>query len=364
MFKTLLFWSFVVISGTALLLLMTPRPIDAISWSSSESLGYKGVFDENTDLLPLKTLSLGSDYGPEDIAINSRGELFSASASGYVLRYSAAENQMQRWVYTGGYPLGMRFDTSDNLIVADAVLGLLSISPEGIITVLTNSFSGSPLGFTDALTISDDGTIYFTDASTRFSVRDYQTPSLASHYDILESRPNGRVLRYLPQTRETQLVADDIQFANGIVITTDQSALLVNETGRYRVLKISLSEETFGQKTTLIEGLPGFPDNLSKGSDGLFWLGLVAPRSPLVDALSEWPSVRNAIALLPVWLQPKPMAYSHIVSFTSSGEIKKSYQDPLGSIPMTTGAVIEGNTLYVTSLTANVIGIRQLNYKP
>lgn len=37
-----------------------------------------------------------------------------------------------------------------------------------------------------------------------------------------------------------------------------------------------------GTLDTLIEGLPGFPDNINRGSDGSFWLALVIPDIPLV----------------------------------------------------------------------------------
>ena len=361
MLKSLLIGMVIAIGGSLATLILLPKPIASTSWEPSETLGYKGVLSPNSALLPLNTISLGVDRGPEDVAINQEGVLFSASSSGHILRYSLSDNRMQRWVYTGGHPLGMRFDSEQNLIVADATLGLLSVSPKGNISILTNRFKDEPLGFTDAVAIADDGTIYFTDASTRYSVRDYGSPSDTSHFDILESIPNGRVLRYSPVTGQTSLVADNIQFANGIVLTADQSSLLVNETGRYRVLRISLLDDTFGQKSVLIDGLPGFPDNLSRGNDGLYWLGLVAPRSQIVDALASWPSVRDSIALLPKWLQPKPIAYSHIIAFNANGEIVKSLQDPLGSIPMTTGAVVNGDKLYITSLTANVIGIRALD---
>jgi len=37
-----------------------------------------------------------------------------------------------------------------------------------------------------------------------------------------------------------------------------------------------------GTLDTLIDGLPGFPDNINHSSDGSFWLALVVPDVPLV----------------------------------------------------------------------------------
>eukprot|EP00479_Gromia_sphaerica_P007151 TRINITY_DN2281_c0_g1_i1.p1 TRINITY_DN2281_c0_g1~~TRINITY_DN2281_c0_g1_i1.p1 ORF type:complete len:94 (+),score=24.19 TRINITY_DN2281_c0_g1_i1:134-415(+) len=41
-----------------------------------------------------------------------------------------------------GRPLGMRFTASGSLLVADAYHGLLSVSPEGVVSRLTNNAAG------------------------------------------------------------------------------------------------------------------------------------------------------------------------------------------------------------------------------
>lgn len=52
------------------------------------------------------------------------------------------------------------FDSFGNLIVADALEGLLSVDSKGNVTVLTNSVIGQPIKFADDLAIASGGMIY------------------------------------------------------------------------------------------------------------------------------------------------------------------------------------------------------------
>jgi hypothetical protein len=54
---------------------------------------------------------------------------------------------VETFVQTGGRPLGIKFDAGGNLIVADAFRGLLSVSPEGKVTVLADTVNGERMLF-------------------------------------------------------------------------------------------------------------------------------------------------------------------------------------------------------------------------
>ena len=110
------------------------------------------------------------------------------------------------------------------LIVADAALGLLSISPEGDIEVLADSVAGDKMLFVDDLDIAADGTIWFSDASARY---DYHH----NLYDFLEGRSSG---------------------------------------------------SKAGQRDLFHPGQPGTPDNLSFNGSDTFWVAMPAvARYPL-----------------------------------------------------------------------------------
>ena len=177
--------------------------------------------------------------------------------------------------------------------------------------------------FTDDLEITADGTIYVSDASSRFDQRRWKE-------DIIESRPSGRLLAYDRQTDRGWVVRDEMFFANGVAIDPAQQFVLVNETSRYRVRKIWIAGEKAGTDAVIIDNLPGFPDGISTGTDGVFWLALAGPRNPLIDLTAGQPWLRKVMTRLPDALQPAPERYAHVVGLDEDGAVRCSLQHPSG----------------------------------
>jgi hypothetical protein len=67
----------------------------------------------------------------------------------------------------------------------------------------------------------------------------------------------------------------------------DESFLLFAQTGAYSVERLWLTGPRAGTREMFVENLPAFPDNLSLGSDGLFWVALPSTRSVILDFLSS-----------------------------------------------------------------------------
>lgn len=329
---------------------ITSSPIDAVHWEPSgaevRAAATISIEPENLTLL-----SMQDSFGPEDLTVDAFGSLYASSANGFIVKKSSQHTQFTAWCATNGFPLGLRFDGHGNLIVADAMHGLLSITPDCEVTVLVDTYQGVRLGFVDAVAIAQNGTIYFTDASAKFTPRVYTNPTVASHLDLLEHGGHGRVFAYTPNDRSLELLANGLQFANGIVVSYDQKSLLVNETGNYRILKIPLSGHNKGKAEVLVDNLPGFPDNLSLASDGGYWVGLAAPRSGLLDALAAWPRVRNLIATLPLFMQPQPARKGHLLKVNQHGMVVLSIVELNSKLTLTTGVFEYKQDLYITSLT-------------
>ena len=73
-----------------------------------------------------------------------------------------------------------------------------------------------------------DGTVYFSDASSKFAEEE-------NHLDMLEARPHGRLLAYDPASATTTVLLDDLYFANGVALSEAEDFVLINETYRYRI---------------------------------------------------------------------------------------------------------------------------------
>lgn len=343
--------SLITIAVIAGYLSLWPVPIEPVAWRAPTDLGLTGIFAENHHLAELETIVLKDTHGPEALAIKD-GIIYASTREGWIVRYNENTGHTDQWVNTQGSPLGMAFDANSNLIVADAYRGLLAISPTGEIRVLTDRVEGQAIRYADDLDIADDGKVYFSDASSKFGAMAYGGTYEASLLDIIEHGGHGRLLMFDPQTHTTEVVMSGLNFANGVAIDSQSQFVLVNETGSYRIHKYWLKGPKAGSSELLIENLPGFPDNIVRGSEGRFWVGLVSPRNQMIDKLSSYPTLRKVIQRLPAFIRPSAVAYSHVFAMDQDGNILTSLQDPAGLYPTTTGAMESEQWLYISSLHA------------
>jgi sugar lactone lactonase YvrE len=333
-----------------------------VVWAAPAAPGYTGVHAVNTKLAGLNLISLGTEEGPEHIVIAKDGKLYTTVASGNILRMNPDGSAQEVFANTGGRVLGFDFDGRGNLIAADAVKGLLSITPDRKVTVLTDKVGTDPIRYADAVIVARNGKMYVSDASTRFAPAQWGGTFEASVLDILEQSATGRVLEYNPATGTTRIVARGLSFANGVALSQDEQTLFVNETGKYRVWKISVTANDLDVAqasplaTVLLDNLPGYPDNLMRGLDGKIWLGFAKPRNPTIDKMAGQPFMRKLTLRLPRVMWPIPQAYGHVMAFTEDGHVVADLQDPSGHYPETTAVTETADRLYVQSLHAKGLG--------
>lgn len=332
-----------------LYLFFFPLSIRPAVWSPPPAPAMEGVFAANEKLKGMEVLFAGLCPQCEDVAVDEQGRIYGSASDGRILRFAGPGAAPEVVVQTGGRPLGMDFDRFGNLIVADAKKGLLSIDPAGELKLLVAGHGGRPFLFTDDVEVGPDGRYYFSDASWRFSIEDYKL-------DILEHRPNGRLLVYDPVSGQTDMLLDSLHFANGVAVSADTTFVLVNQTNTYSVRRYWLKGSRAGTSEMFIDNLPFFPDGISRGSDGIFWLALVSPRNALLDKLMDRPFWRKVLARLPAFLQPAPQAYGFVLGLDRNGEVVYNFQDPDGGFSQITSVQEYGGMLYLGSLHETGIG--------
>ncbi|MBL8327019.1 MAG: SMP-30/gluconolactonase/LRE family protein [Rubrivivax sp.] len=365
-----------VLAGVlAAYLLLWPVPVQPVAWRAPADAGYTGVHTPNKLLAGLQVIALGGEEGPEHVALGPDGKLYTAVASGALLRMNPDGSGQEVFARTGGRVLGFDFDAAGRLIAADAIKGLLAIDPGAgaangpgrRVTVLADRVGSDPIRYADAVVVArGSGKIYFSDASTRFGPADWGGTFEASILDIIEQRATGRVLEHDPASGATRIVAEGLSFANGVALSADERTLFVVETGRYRVWKIAVAARRLNVATgasspqagVLLDNLPGYPDNLMRGQDGRLWLGFAKPRNPTVDGMAGKPWLRELTLRLPRALWPVPRSYGHVMAFTEDGRVTAVLQDPSGAYPETTGVTETADRLYIHSLHAKGLGWR------
>jgi len=352
-----------VVAATAAYFTLWPVPIQPVAWEAPPAPGYVLAHAPNTRLASLQAIGIGQEVGPEHTAMGPDGKLYAAVLSGSILRMNADGSGQEVFVNTGGRVLGFDFDAQGRLIAADAMKGLLAVTPDASVSVLADQVApGDAIGYANAVVVAPTGTVYFTDASTRFAPAKWGGTFEASVLDILEQSSTGRVLAFDPATGTTRVVARGLSFANGIALSADGKTLFVNETGRYRVWKIAASASDLditqpsSDAAVLLDNLPGYPDNLMRGLDGKIWLGFAKPRNPKIDGMAGKPFLRTVTLRLPRALWPVPRAYGHVIAFTEDGHVVADLQDPSGAYPETTSVTETPDRLYVQSLHAKHIG--------
>lgn len=348
--KRLLLLLVVIIAFTIAYLLFWPVPIAPVAWTPPPAPTLTGTYQQNNRLAGTERLSLGPGFAPEDVAIDSENRIYAGMEDGRIMRLQSDGSRPELFADTKGRPLGLKFDSTGNLIVADSIKGLLSIDPRGSVTTLSTTADGIAFGITNDLDIASDGTIYFTDASSRFPLTNYKA-------DILEHQSTGRLLAYERGTKSTRLVLGGLSFANGVAVSPDQSFVLVNETSKYRIHRVWLTGEKRGKSEIFIDNLPGFPDGISSNGKDRFWLAVVSPRDRTLDKLLPHPFLRKAVLRLPPFLRPAEKRYSFVLGLDTRGQVVENLQNAAPDCYALIANVVEHNGyLYFGSIGEAAIG--------
>jgi len=355
-----------IVAALAGYLAFWPVPIEPVAWQAPAAPGYAGSHAANARLGAVHVVSLAPEIGPEHIDFGPDGKLYTGLLSGAVLRMNADGSQPETVVNTGGRPLGFDFTTDGQLVIADAIKGLVAVQADGALRVLADSVDGDPIRYADAVVIAADGRMYFTDATRRFSPAELGTFD-AALLDVLEHSCTGRVLVHEPASGRTSVLMQNLCFPNGVALSGGEQHLFIAETGEYRIWKVAVTGRNLDARTLAATGdararviaanLPGFPDNLTRSADGRLWTGLTKPRSAVIDGMSGRPWLRAVTLRLPSSLWPIPPAYGHVIAFDEEGRVLTDLQDPSGRIAETSGLTEHGGRLYVHSLHAGAFGV-------
>lgn len=262
--------------------LVLPPEHFPVEYSLPDPPVLEGTLEVNNHLLKAEKLFEGKLVGPETI-IYQQGHFYTGTADGRILVIRHGE--VRTVAHLGkklcndtnyddepmcGRPLGMKFDPDGYLLVIDTYSGLYRINvATGDVHLLLPSavrIDGRSLNFLNSLDVASDGMIYLTDSST-YARRDFVL-------DALDGRPTGRLLRYDPVKNTTEVLLENLRFANGIQLSRYEDFILICETFAARILKYNIKGINAGRAEVFAENLPGTPDNIKLSASGGFWVGV------------------------------------------------------------------------------------------
>lgn len=323
---------------------------EPVNWKPPKAPDLEGAYAENDILRSARRWETGG-VGPEDVAVDQHGNVFTGLDDGSILRFAAAGGRPEKIAAAGGRPLGIEILGDGELLVCNADLGLQRVTVSGEVSVLADRFEDRPFKFTNNAAVASDGTIYFTDTSTRWSIHNYVN-------DLLEGQETGRLFARRPDG-SLDVILDGLQFANGVALDPDETSLFVAETGRYRIRRHWLSGPRAGTTEMFVENLPGFPDNLSL-AEGILWTAAPSPRQAVVDLMQPRPWLRKVSYRLPDSLKPKALRHAIVLGFDMDGNVVHNLQDSTGTVAITTSARCHDGRVFIGTLTESTLAVHQL----
>lgn len=296
--------------------------------------------------------------GAEDVVVGPAGpyagEVFTGTEDGSIFRLSADGDRIARVARTGGRPLGLEFGADGDLVVCDARRGLLRVEvATGRVESVVDRVAGEKMAFCNNAAVATTGEIWFSDSSSRFGIDQWKD-------DLVQDTRTGRLLRR-GTGGEVEVVLDGLAFANGVALASDESFVAVAETGARTVVRHWLAGDRVGSRDLLCEDLPGYPDNISRGSDGLIWVSIASPTDPVVERLQRSPLwLARQATRLPAALQPKPKRTVRVQAYDDGGRLVHDLDVRTDDYHMVTGVREHEGRVWLGSLNEPAVAVIDL----
>ncbi|RNL64854.1 SMP-30/gluconolactonase/LRE family protein [Nocardioides marmoriginsengisoli] len=304
-------------------------------------------------LLPVAVHPVPS-YGAEDVVVADNGLVFTGTEDGSIFAVRPDGGGVDLIGSTGGRPLGIELLGSDRLLIADAHHGLLAMKLRtGALETLVDAVEGRPLVFCNNAAVARNGDIWFSDSSTVFGIEKWKN-------DFVQHTRTGRLF-CLRANGVVEQGLDGLAFANGVALAADESYVAVAESGARTVARLWLTGERAGERDFLCTDLPGYPDNIARGSDGLIWVSIASPVDPLVERIRRGPmALRKAVTAIPEALQPKPRQTVRAMAYDDSGTLVHDVSGEVGGFHMVTGVREHDGRLWLGSLHEPAVAVISL----
>ncbi len=296
-------------------------------------------FDE-----PITVLQVDG-VGTEDVLVSPDGRVYTGTEDGHIHEIDPKARTSRVLANTHGRPLGLEWLPNGHLLVCDSKRGLLEVDLKtATVSELVTEVSGRPMLFCNNAAVHSDGSIYFSDSSRLHGQESWKS-------DMIEDTHTGRLLVRRPDG-SVSVQMDGLRFANGVTLAADESYVAVAQTTGRDIARLWLSGPRSGVVEPFITDLPGYPDNIARGSDGLIWVALASPTDPALELmLRRVPlGVRRRMRRLPEKALPGPKRSARVMAFDDRGRLVHDRQLVADHFHMVTGVREHDGRVWLGSL--------------
>lgn len=202
---------------------------------------------------------------PEGVAVAPDGSIWCGGELGQIYRVAPDGSSREVVASTGGFCLGMAFDTAGDLFVCDlkhaAVFRLATAT--GAVEMFADGVPGHRFRVPNYPAFDAAGRLYVSDS-----------------WDMDTAGPG--IVRLEPDGTGELWHAGPFRFANGLAFNADCTRLYVAETFRNAVAVIEVRPDGSAGEQRDVATLPGvLPDGLAVGADGSLYIGCYQPSQVL-----------------------------------------------------------------------------------
>ena len=283
--------------------------------------------------IPLQSLSkMGVGLkAPEDVVVSPNNEIWASELKGEACTEILPDGGLRRFNTLGGQPCGINMDREGGIIIANYDNGLVQrLDTEiGEVEILCSEVEGRKLTRPNYPIIDKNGNIWCSNST-----------NVEPRFEAVEKGINdGYIFRIRPDG-SSELMAENIGFANGLTFDLDESHIYVCESGKSDVIRYPIRiDESLG------------PPEPYGPQIGKRWGADTPPTEIGLTDGCAFDQEGNLWVTLPV--------ANRIVAIMPSGDVEVIINDPEGSIMKTPTNVSWGGSdlcdLYIGSIEANYI---------
>lgn len=286
--------------------------------------------------------------GHDDLIFDNKNQIaFASGMDGWIWKLDFKSNTALAWVKPPVNPAGLQFSNKNNesILVCASKLGGVSydktkqvglyevnIKSKTVVPILLtlpktnqedfelvypeskrptfalknlNEANSRPFSLCNDLAVSSDGNrIYLSEPFERAdaAMGSGAVPEAIGLY------PHGKLWMFDRKQNTVSLVMSGFTFVDGIIIAdhtnSKEESVIITETTKFRIIKANISGKQEGTFEVLLENLPGLADGLERDNKGRIWVGIIKPRSGLVNLIHNNPWLKPLLLSLPQRILP------------------------------------------------------------